>query len=639
MCGIAGVLRSDGAAPDRSLLEAMAAAMAHRGPDQHGTTTLGAVGLAATRLSILDLTEAGSQPMVRGDRGLVFNGELYNARALRAEVRGAGIALEGTSDTEVLFHLLDRQGLDVVLPRLRGMFALAWVDGRGGVQLARDRLGIKPLHYLVRDGVVAWASEIKALVPVAPLRLDSARTLFSVLSLADRWGSRTVFQGVQQVAPGQVVHVDGRGGVRTSPWYRLADDVDPALAAELAAAGREEVQERLDHLLRAAVASTSASDAPVGTLVSGGVDSSVVAALACELDPGHRLHTAAIGGPDDERVGAERLAQALGRPLTVTPFEPAMVLADWARCTWHHEAPIVTHLNALPLARVAAAVHQEGTKSVLTGEGADELFAGYPTMAATRHLEVLRLPYRGLRRAYSVVPGLAERILPGGPSQEGYLAALGDDFETTRLGLEADERFSHLEASDARHGVLTYVALQGHLRTLLHRNDRMGMQHSVESRFPYLDEDVVRFGLNLPHRHKLALTVRPHDLKHPFLLDKAVLRDVARARGLPGARQVKAGFPSWGHADMRIDAAFFRDGWVADALELSDAAIDHLVERESPYYVAKLASVEVFGQLFERARAVEVVQDHVEAHVRMVERGGQAAGVRAVAWSRWRSPI
>ncbi|OWY61303.1 hypothetical protein B7486_64495, partial [cyanobacterium TDX16] len=289
----------------------------------------------------------------------------------------------------------------------------------------------------------------------------------------------------------------------TRTWYRLSDDVDPALAADLAAAGREEVQERLAVLLDQAVLATMQSDGPVATLVSGGLDSSVVAAVACGADPDHRLHAAAIGGPQDERAGAEALASALGRPLVVTPFTPELVLEDWARCTWHHEAPIVTHLNALPLARVAASVRAEGTTSVLTGEGADELFAGYPTMAARRQLDLLRMPYHLLRRAYGVVPGLAERVLPGGPSAEGYLAALGDDFETARLGVDAETAFDHLAPADARHGVLSYVALQGHLRTLLHRNDRMGMQHSVECRFPYLDVDVVRFGLNLPQRHKL----------------------------------------------------------------------------------------------------------------------------------------
>jgi asparagine synthase (glutamine-hydrolysing) len=618
----------------------MVDALAHRGPDGRRTAVLGSVGLGAARLAILDLSDAGAQPMLRGGGGLVYNGEIYNLGALRAEVQGAGVVLEGRSDTEVLAHLIDRQGLEQVLPRLRGMFALAWTDGHGRVLLARDRLGIKPLHWTRRNGVVGWASEIKALAALGSLRPDPARSLFAVLSLADRWGARTVFDDVHQVPPGGLLEVRPDGTTHERTWYRLSDDVDPALAADLAAASRVEVRERLGALLDAAVPATAASDGSVATLVSGGLDSSVVAAIACRDDPDHRLHAAAIGGPLDERPGAEAVATALGRPLSATTFSPDMVLADWARCTWHHEAPIVTHLNALPLARVAAAVRAEGTTSVLTGEGADELFAGYPTMAARRHLDLLRLPYVGLRRAYALVPGLAERVLPGGPSAEGYLAAVGDDFETARLGLDADEAFDHLPPADARHGVLSYVALQGHLRTLLHRNDRMGMQHSVECRFPYLDEDVVRFGLNLPQRHKLALTPRVHDPKHPFLLDKAVLRDVATHRGLPGARQPKAGFPSWGHVDMRVQAGLFSGGWVADALELSPAAIEHLVSREDPYLVAKLASVEVFGLLFGRGDHPDEVRDHVQRTVRMVDRSGpQRPEGRGLAWTRWRSPI
>lgn len=641
MCGIAGVLQGDGSAVDPDELEAMADAVGHRGPDQRGTAHLGPIGLAATRLAVVDLGPTGAQPWVQDGRALVFNGELYDLAALRSEVRGAGIELRGTSDTEVLFHLLDRQGVEHVLPRLRGMFALAWADGTGRVQLARDRLGIKPLHWLARGSTVAWASEIKCFAALGPLRPDPSRSLFGVLSLADRWSTRTVFQGVRQVAPGQVVTIAADGTTSVRSWYHLRDDVDPELAADLRAADGREVRERLEHLLRAAVGRMATADGGVASLVSGGVDSSVLADLACEVDPGHQLHTAAIGGPLDEQAAAERLARHLGRPVEVTAFGPAMVLEDWATGTWHHEAPIVTHLNALPLARVAASVRATGTTSVLTGEGADELFAGYPTMAAARQLALLRAPFRGLQRAYGLVPGLAERVLPGGPSQEHYLAALGDDFETARLGLDADEAFTHLPPADARHGVLTYVALQGHLRTLLHRNDRMGMQHSVECRFPYLDEDVVRFGLNLPHRHKLALTPHLHDRKHPFVLDKAVLRGVASHRSLPGARQVKAGFPSWGHVDMRVGAGLFHGGWVADALELSRAAVEHLVQRESPYYVAKLASVEVFGSLFGADEPIATVDQRIHRHVEMVRRPGSARSSKgsAVAWTRWRSPI
>jgi asparagine synthase (glutamine-hydrolysing) len=400
------------------------------------------------------------------------------------------------------------------------------------------------------------------------------------------------------------------------------------------------VRDRLRSLLETSIAATSASDGPVGSLVSGGLDSSVVAAAACERDPGHRLYAASIGGAHDERPAAEALARAVGRPLTTTPFTSAMVLEDWASCTWHHEAPIVTHLNALPLARVAASAHAEGTTAVLTGEGADELFAGYASMSSRRHLDLLRLPYDVLRRTYGLVPGLAERVLPGGPSQEGYLAALGDDFESTRIGLEAEGTFDHLAPADARHGVLAYVALQGHLRTLLHRNDRMGMQHSVECRFPYLDQDVVRFGLNLPRHHKLAPTPRLHDRKHPFLLDKAALRQVAAQRGLPGARAPKAGFPTWGHTDMRIDAGLFAGGWVAEALDLSTPALEHLVADEDPYLVAKLGSVEVFGLLFGRGDGVAEVDAQVQRAVRMVDRAGsRSLGGRPLAWTRWRSPI
>jgi asparagine synthase (glutamine-hydrolysing) len=641
MCGIAGLVWDDGRPPGAADLEAMAAALKHRGPDSTGTGAVGPIGLAATRLAIVDLGSTGEQPIIESGAGLVFNGELYNHRALRAELRGAGVTLKGTSDTEVLFHLLRVRGVRDVLPRLRGMFAFAFAGTDGSVHLVRDRLGIKPLHWTARAGRVAWASEVKGLAAVVPLRPDPARALFGVLSLADRWSSRTVFTGVHQVAPGEVVSIAPGGRVSQHQWYRLTDDIDPALARDLDAADSGEIQHRLEALLEAAVAAAATTaDAPLGSLVSGGVDSSVIAALASAVDPGHRLFSADVSGPHSERAAARSLAGRLGKELATAPFEPAMVLDDWARCTWHNEAPVVTHLNALPLARVAAVVHASGTRGVLTGEGADELLAGYPTMAARPHLDLLRLPYRALKRLYSTIPGLVEQVLPGGPSQEGYLAAVSDDFETARLALDAEEHFTHLPPDEARHAVTTYMALQGHLRTLLHRNDRMGMQEAVECRFPFLDEDVVRFGLNLPRAHKVTRTWHLHDRKHPFLLDKAPLRHIAEDQRLPGARRPKAGFPTWGHSDMTIDAGLFRHGWLADALELSPAALEHMVEVESPYYVAKLASVEVFGRVFDCSGGIDGAREHIARHVQMTRRPPAGGSPRtAVPWTRWRSPV
>jgi len=634
VCGIAGQCWDDGRPPDPAELDAMAAALRHRGPDHTGTAVVGPVGLAATRLAILDLGPSGDQPLVADGFGLAFNGELYNHRALRAELRGAGVSLAGTSDTEVLFHLLRLQGVDAVMPRLRGMFAFAWTGPDGVVHLVRDRFGIKPLHWTRHGGRTLWGSEVKAIAPVVPLEVDGHRAVLGVLSLADRWSSRTVFSGVEQVPPGGLVRVRPGGSVEERRWHRLADEVDPALARDLAAAERPEIVGRLGALLDAAISACCTSDAPLGSLVSGGVDSSLVAAGGAEQQSPHRLFTASIDGGLDEAPHARLLAAHLHEDLVETRFTPDMALADWARATWHYEAPIVTHVNALPLARVAAAVRDTGTKAVLTGEGADELFAGYPSTAARSQLHVLGAPFRLLQRGYGLVPGLAERIIPSGTTQEAYLAKLGDGFEAARQRAEAAEAFGHLPPDEAKGAVETYVALQGHLRTLLHRNDRMGMQGSIECRFPYLDEDLVRFGLNLPQQHKLHTSWRLHDPKHPFVVDKAPLRALAARRGLPGARRPKAGFPTWGHLHMQVDAGLFRDGYVATVLGLDEQAVDHLVTSEPPYYVAKLASVEVFGRLHATGEGVDATTDLVLRHVRMAATASRSRSRLAVPWTR-----
>jgi asparagine synthase (glutamine-hydrolysing) len=618
MCGIAGVLGPAAVPIDPTALDGLAAALHHRGPDQHGTVVRGPVGLAAARLAIVDLSDAGSQPLAEGEQALAYNGEIYNHAALRRELEREGVRFRGHADTEVLFRLLARHGVEATLPRLRGMFAFAWWDGER-LWLARDRFGIKPVVWTQDGGRLVFASEARALAAAVPLEVDPTQALFGFLSLADRSGRRTVFSDVRQVPPGHLLVAEPGGRVDVRPWFELADLVDPDLFGELGEQTYPELALRLDRLLDGAVEHMLMGDAPTGTFVSGGVDSALLAALVGDRSPGHVLLAADVVGPRSEAAAAAVVADTVGRPLVTTPFVPEDVLAEWAPATVAYEAPLVTHMNSLPYAALARLARGHGVKSVLTGEGADELFYGYAETAFEPIRRLLRSPVLAFQRVYGTVPGLAKRVLPElSDPRERDLADITEDFERRRSA-EASLSAYAFAGRQAPRLAAGLDLLTGHLLSLLHRNDRMGMAASVESRFPYLDEDVVAFSLNLPLAAKLRWNRARHDRKHPFLRDKAVLRDVA-LRHLPAtiADRPKDGFPTVGHEQLRIAPGLFTDGWLAQTLDWSADGIDRLCADEPPVVAGRLASVEVFGQLFALGRSTDEVTDDLQRHVAIV---------------------
>jgi asparagine synthase (glutamine-hydrolysing) len=332
----------------------------------------------------------------------------------------------------------------------------------------------------------------------------------------------------------------------------------------------------------------------------------------------HLLLAADVVGPRSEAPAAARVADALGRPLHTTRFLPEDVLGTWVAATAAYEAPLVTHMNSLPYGALARLARASGAKSVLTGEGADELFFGYAETAFEPVRQVLRAPVLAVQRLYARVPGLAKRVLPElSDARERDLADVTEDYERRRQGEAALEAYA-FAGRQAPRLAASLDMLGGHLLSLLHRNDRMGMAASIESRFPYLDEDVVRFGLNLPLSAKLRWGPAHHDRKHPFLRDKAVLRDAALRRLPPAvADRPKDGFPTVGHEQLRVDPQLFHDGWLAGRLGWSAPGIDHLCREEPPVVAARLASVEVFGRLYGRDDTAEAITEDLGRHVRI----------------------
>lgn len=602
----------------------MGEALAHRGPDHFATWLNPPVGLAHNRLSLLDPSPAAHQPFLLAGNALVYNGELYNFRELRQELLNEGAQLLTTSDTEVLLHLLLRHGIAETLRRVRGMFAFAfWHASSRRLFLARDRLGIKPLFYWQRPGDTLFASELKALLEAGSPELEPLRIFYSPLGVLEKARRHTAFRGIEHVEPGTYVLLEAGKPARVERYFELVDWIDEEEWRRLDAARPEAVLEELSGLLDRSIESMRVADAPMGAFVSGGVDSGLLASRSADAG-GERiqalsLFTADVAGPYSETREARELAAHLGRPLFERSFSAADFLTSWVRATYFYESPVVVHTNAAPLADVAALARDHGVKAVLTGEGADEAFLGYPPQLAARYDRLLKAPYRLIDFLYGLLPPLRRLVSRAdAKTLESELEILAQNLERQTLRREGMARLAFLPAALRREHYISLQLLSEGLLSLLWRNDRMGMSAGIEARFPYLDEDLLAFAVNLPLRYKIGHSLRVHNWKHPFLVDKALLRRLA-ARSLPrtAAYKVKKGFPSFGLRQLRIGRDFLKGGFWQQFLGLSPAQLETLMSESTPYNLARYAAVDLWGRLFVLREDRQELEEHIGRHARL----------------------
>lgn len=502
MCGIAGFIAGHGAA-NAAALAPMLARIAHRGPDGQGTFVEGPAALGHCRLAIIDL-EGGAQPLYSEDKNLVvvFNGEIYNYRALTAELTALGHTFATRTDTEVLLHGWEQWGREL-LPRLRGMFAFALWDRRAGVLFcARDMFGIKPLYYCrCADGTLLFASEIKAFLdhPSFAKRLNTAQ-LPLYLSCQYSPGRDTFFAGVQKLLPGHFLEFSD-GIVRTTRW------VQPAFLPGDAPVSPAEIEE----VLRGSAAAHKVADVEVAGFLSGGVDSAYLTALARPA----RTYTISYAEPKyDESFPARALARSLGVRNRVRRISPGEF--------WDAVPAVQYHMDE-PLADAAAValyfLNREAAKDVkvvLSGEGADELFGGYPLYRQAVWAERWQKMPRAVRRALAaLLPGCG--LLHRGALPRWQRSARANYvFETTQ------ERDKYLKRDycaptpaqrckpyfDAVRGLdeptaVQWVDWQTWLpRDILRKADRMSMAHSLELRVPFLDRQVLAAAQALPRRYR-----------------------------------------------------------------------------------------------------------------------------------------
>jgi asparagine synthase (glutamine-hydrolysing) len=493
MCGIAGYILRDGGRPDPEELRRMGAALAHRGPDDRGIHIAGPVGLAQTRLSIIGLA-TGHQPLVSEDGrlALVANGEVYNYLELNADLRAQGRRLLTESDSETILHAYATRGL-ACLDDLRGMYAFALHDiASGRLVLGRDRLGIKPLFYVPLPDRVAFASEIKALLPLLLRRPEvDPVALRQFLQNQFATGRETVIAGIRRVLPGEAL-VLGRDLSIQHHRYWSPLDVTPRPW------GLEEARAELGRLMEEAMREHMRSDVPFGLFLSGGTDSAILASQLATQGSGP-IKTYSVGyvgaSRRDELDEAARVAQYFGLDHNGLRLSLPQVFARLPHSIWSADELMRDYAN-LPTSILAETAGAE-LKVVFSGEGGDEVFAGYrryrPSLAE-RWLKALRRPGSGGFRTRGQWSGRSSRRLfgpalqaVGVPDRRPFLEAWG----------ETPPAWSDLQRRQ-------YVDLSTALPdNLLVKTDRMLMGFGLEGRVPFLDHRIVEFGLSLPDRLKV----------------------------------------------------------------------------------------------------------------------------------------
>ena len=602
MCGICGIVALDGGRVERSEVEAMAGALVHRGPDSAGVVADGPAALAARRLAIIDL-ERGDQPVATEDGGvrLVQNGEIYNHAALREDLRAAGhVFASHHSDTEVLAHLYEQEG-EGMLERLRGMFALAaWDAPRRRLLLARDRFGIKPLFYAQVGDRLAFASELTALLRLPWLsREPDWDAVEAFLAFNSIPAPLTVLRGVRKLPPGHLLSAEG-GNVRVERWCRPA----PVPADRVRREPLEELAEELRGRLRDSVRAHLVADVPVGVLLSGGVDSSVLAALAA-TESREPVRTFSIGFRErsfNELDLARLVARRYGTDHHELVLDPdAAELLPEVAAAYDEPSGDSSALPTFLVSRLAS----EHVKVAMSGEGGDELFGGYETYVA----DLLRGRLGGLARLASP---LVERL----PSSSARVSL---DYKAKRFAraahlppLEAHHGWKEIFSAEARAALrdgapaaaadpldvlrARYAETAGAeplarlqdvdlgiylVDDLLAKTDRMSMHHSLELRVPFLDPEVAELALALPTRAKISPRLEKKRLLRAAaapLLPREIVSGRKRGFSIPAAAWLRGELEPFARdvlSPARLEAqGFFAPATVGRVLD------DHVAGRE-----------------------------------------------------------
>jgi asparagine synthase (glutamine-hydrolysing) len=510
----------------------------HRGPDDEGAHVFeqegSAVALGHTRLSILDLSAAGHQPMhdARTGNWITFNGEIYNFREVRERLDPNPDSWRSESDTEVILRAYERWGKDC-LKHLRGMFAFAlWDKARAELFVARDRLGIKPLYYFNERGLFLFGSEVRALLAseLVPRRLD-AIALWEYLGYQSVPAPRTLVEGVCALKPGCWLVVDASGKLTEGCYWDILENA----SEEAQTASLSESRRRVREILEESVALHLVSDVPVGTFLSGGIDSSAIVALVREAGQTPRTFSVVFDESDyDENIYARQIAERFQTEHTEVHLTGAALLEQLPSALEAMDQPTGDGVNTYVVSR---AVRSTGIKVALSGLGGDEFFAGYPSFKRLRRVMKYMRHWSGAPRGLRSLAASAVKTLGGSSVQSAKAASvIGGDgtlasvFPVTRQVLSNEQRRSlmseswvqmvaampdpYVELLEEKYrgrpaaemlSLISYAEARTYMHDVLLRDtDQMSMAHALEVRVPLLDHKLVEYLMGLPDSRKLS---------------------------------------------------------------------------------------------------------------------------------------
>lgn len=619
MCGLFGVYYFDRARhADRDRVQQSVRSLGHRGPDASGVHVADGVALGHTRLSFLDLSPEGNQPLWDAEHRycLIYNGEIYNFRELREGLRARGYEFRTESDTEVLLYGLIDSG-STFLRGADGMFAFALYDQRTHrLLIGRDRFGIKPLYVACDGERVLFSSELKALRGWRDFHPDE-RALAAYLGGYDLpTAGKTFLSGIEFFPTGATAHFDAEHrALAPEPFFALEEFWDAGLQEQLAALDTRRLIDRFDELLNESVRMHMIADVPVGALCSGGVDSSVILALATRHSASLAIFHANVLGKHSEFPAARALAKHLKLDLVSVEVRDADFVDQLPDVLANLEFPFLYHPNSIPFLQVTRLVQSRGTKAVLTGEGADEILLGYADIP-------LRPVIRGYHQAIDALRSVVHRLPWVGSILWRSPAAAESRIDKLVLAgfdEEAWPQFTReiLQRGDLETQKIAFQLLGYHLRTLLMRNDRLGMAASIEARFPYLEHELVKFAVNLPRSLKIrASTSALDEIRHPLISTKWILRQVA-ARYLPRelAFRVKRGFPTGAFDRIRIDPAYFEDSWLAQHYGLGRASIARIRQKASRHDLLRLLMLDAWGRVVLEQEPREITAERLRKRI------------------------
>ncbi|MGX9143632.1 asparagine synthase (glutamine-hydrolyzing) [Mesorhizobium sp. 128a] len=600
MCGIAGVWRKRNPidANDLSDVANMMQALVHRGPDDHDSWSNNRLALGHRRLTIIDPSHAAREPMLTasGQGVLVYNGEVYNYRSLRETLQAQGVVFRTICDAEVVLEALHHWGPEKAVPLFDGMFSFAYFDARNGaLWLARDRLGIKPMSVAEMPERIVFASEDKALLACAGFPRDIDRREMTLrLAWQSRDSSYSLFDRIERLPPAGLWKITD-GGIEKRRFWHVLDVLETARITGTVASDAEHMT-TLEALLKDSVGLHCVADTALATACSSGIDSGLITALAKQFRPEVHGYVVDPQLGRSEAEDAERTGRHVGVPLRRVPVDRNRFFELWPRVIWHIESDgwHASHVGLLALAEQCRA---DGIKVLLTGEGADELFGGYPLQALSMRKwrswswpRRLLHSKRSLDRKFEQQRRAPYKLSVGGHSQmerSMILRALSPE-----LNFLQTEIFDRLEpvtppADRAFLGSCLYD-LYSHLQDILHRHDRLSMAASVELRVPFLENRLIDFAIHLPRRHKYR------DKTGKWLLRKVAQKHIPRQN--VQARKIGFGMSSEFSAGTET---LLRGGFLRDAMKWPAASVEDMIQlarHEEPSRL-RLVGMELFLRL------------------------------------------